>query len=36
MANEGGGGIPSIVFWIGGVLIFDALSYAFNWGWILY
>ncbi len=31
-----GGGMPGWVFWILGLLIFNGLSYFFNWGWVLY
>ncbi len=36
MAEGGGGGIPKIVYWIVGLVIFNGLSYAFDWGWVLY
>ena len=32
----GGGGIPSWVFWVGALVLFNVLSYVFNWGWILW
>jgi len=28
--------IPRWVFWVGGLLAFNGLSYVFDWGWILY
>jgi len=31
-----GGGIPGWVFWLGGLLIFNALSYFLGWGWVLF
>ena len=34
--ESSGGGIPKVLLWIGGLLLFNGLSYAFDWGWILY
>ncbi len=31
-----GGGAASWAAWIAGLLIFNALSYAFDWGWIIW
>lgn len=31
-----GSGIPGWVFWVGGLLLFNGLSYAFGWGFIIY
>lgn len=28
--------IPRWLFWVGGLIIFNVLSYVFNWGWVLY
>jgi hypothetical protein len=36
VANEGGGGVPGIVIWLGVLVVFDVLSYVFHWGFILY
>ena len=33
---QSGGGLPGWVFWILGLLVFNGLSYYFNWGWVLY
>lgn len=32
----GGGGAASWLAWIAALLIFNGLSYAFNWGWIIW
>ena len=34
--NEGGSGIPGWVFWVGALLLFNGLSCAFDWGFIIY
>lgn len=31
-----GSGIPGWMFWILGLLIFNALSYFLGWGWVLF
>jgi hypothetical protein len=31
-----GGGFPRWLIWIGVIVVFDALSLIFHWGWILY
>ncbi len=35
-APPSGGGIPRWVYYLGALLLFNALSYFFHWGWILY
>jgi len=34
MSNGGGG--KGWLIWIGILILFNVLSYAFGWGWILY
>ncbi len=34
--QQGGGGLPGWVIWIGILILFNVLSHVFNWGWILY
>lgn len=36
MADGQGGGIPSILIWIGVLLGVNLLSYVFDWGFIIY
>ncbi len=38
MSNEGEGmsGLVKAGIWIGGLILFNVLSYVFDWGWILY
>ena len=32
----GGGSGMGWIVWIGALLLFNGLSYVFNWGWIIY
>jgi hypothetical protein len=34
--QQGGGGVPRWVYYLGALLLLNALSYFFHWGWILY
>ena len=36
MSTSGGSKIIGTVLFIGAIVVFDLLSYAFDWGWILY
>lgn len=36
MSDSGAGGWIGTVLFIGGVLLFNLLSYLFNWGWVVY
>jgi hypothetical protein len=37
MSQGGSGGkVMGTVLFIGAIVVFDVLSYAFGWGWILY
>ncbi len=34
--GSGGDGVPSWLFYVGGLILFNALSWFFGWGWIIY
>lgn len=39
MENDGGGGggkIAGTLLFVGAIVLFDVLSLAFGWGWIIY
>ena len=31
-----GSGFPMWILWLGGLLLFNGLSYAFGWGFVIY
>lgn len=34
--QSAGSEFPTWIFWLGGLLLFNGLSYAFGWGWFIY
>lgn len=34
--GDEGRGIPGWMIWVGGLVLFNVLSYIFNWGWIVW
>ncbi len=35
-AGGGGSRAMGLLIWVGVIILFNVLSYTFNWGWILY